>query len=389
VEKFDIIIIGAGIAGLSSAVTAVEKGLKTALIERESYSGGTARGCFHSHICGLFQNDPIKPFALANKGLCSRVFKFLYDLYKDDCLIKIGKVETLAFKQDDLWNFFTDKFKKNKNRFTFFKNTRCIAGIKRNNKILGLKLLKGKNRFSLSADVFINSSGCEFALDNTNKRDSAGDPSVKSMLGGFCMLFTGKADKELSLIVPLTAYKIVERLNLNKYLKYVTITKNCLNTHYILKFSVLNEQDKKKCELIYHQLKIEIPQFASLKRITCSDRVFFRDCQNKLYTSTLPNDSLDSSNNKKDCIKSFWPGETWYEDKGPKYEYIEHNKPFLLFNSALKDSIYINLFLAGKSIKVSRRVHASARVMGVCMATGEKAALNAHAYLKKNRTNAL
>ncbi len=55
--KRSVNIIGAGIAGLSSALTAVKKGLRTALIEKENYSGGIAKDCFHTYICGLFKNE--------------------------------------------------------------------------------------------------------------------------------------------------------------------------------------------------------------------------------------------------------------------------------------------------------------------------------------------
>lgn len=44
--KYDVIVIGAGTAGCAAAYTASKKGLKTLLIERNSFSGGTISGAF-------------------------------------------------------------------------------------------------------------------------------------------------------------------------------------------------------------------------------------------------------------------------------------------------------------------------------------------------------
>lgn len=39
-ETFDVVVVGAGAAGLSAAITAAQKGLSTVLIEKSPYWGG-------------------------------------------------------------------------------------------------------------------------------------------------------------------------------------------------------------------------------------------------------------------------------------------------------------------------------------------------------------
>ncbi len=47
-KKYDLVIIGGGAAGMAAADTAAEKGLKTALIEREDRLGGILNQCIHN-----------------------------------------------------------------------------------------------------------------------------------------------------------------------------------------------------------------------------------------------------------------------------------------------------------------------------------------------------
>ncbi len=47
-EKYDLVIIGGGAAGMAAADTAIQRGLKTALIEREDRLGGILNQCIHN-----------------------------------------------------------------------------------------------------------------------------------------------------------------------------------------------------------------------------------------------------------------------------------------------------------------------------------------------------
>jgi hypothetical protein len=386
-EKFDVIIVGAGIAGLSSAYTSIKNGLRTALVDKENYSGGIAKDCFHTYICGLFKNDDTNPFQIANKGICSDVYDFLHNRYGNKCLVRFGKVETLAFKQQDLWNFFSDSLnqkelkqdKKSKIKFTFFKNTECIKVLHKGKKIQKIMLSAQKNNFNLKADVFINATGC---LSLTTKDGGQASSLSHTQLGGYCILLEGELNEDLPLLVPYTARKIVKKYNLNDYLKYITITFNFLTKQHILKFSVLTPDDIYNCKFIFQKLKKRIDKLSGFKFLKSSGKIHLRTC-NQTYSIDK---SFESHNNHENsnCVKSYWPVEKWIENKGPEYEYLKDNKPFLIFNSALKDNKFDNLFLAGKSIRVSERIHSSARVMGVSMATGEKASINALKFLEEN-----
>ena len=61
-EQFDLVIIGAGPGGYSTALRAAELGMKVALVERDATVGGTClnRGCIPSKAPG--RHTPLSPY---------------------------------------------------------------------------------------------------------------------------------------------------------------------------------------------------------------------------------------------------------------------------------------------------------------------------------------
>jgi hypothetical protein len=369
-EKFDAIIIGAGIAGLCSAVTALNFGMKTAIIEKENFLGGISQDCFHSHICGLFKNDFSTPFQIANPGICSEIYQYLYECYGDQCLVTMGKVEIIAFLQNDLWNYFSNIF--NKKNLIFLKNTKCIQIKSNKKKVESITILNESRKTDLCAQFYFDATGCSEPFNH-----SANKPS---QLFGYCMLFQGVLKNDLSIIIPYTARKIVSDHRINDYLKFITITHHPLSDKHILKFSVKNSDDIENCHFIYDKLKDKIKDFAKLELIKTSKNIHSRSCsyKEKNKTNKKPEDSV---------IKTYWPMEKWDQTHGTSYEYPENNQYFPIPISAFKDTKFSNLFLAGKSINVSESIQASSRVMGICMATGEQAVIIAanHSNTKYNK----
>ncbi len=375
-KKFDLIVVGAGIAGLSAALVAAQNGKRVALVEKQDYIGGIAQDCFNTHICGLFTDNDALQFQIANsdlssnKAICSKIFNYLYDCYGEQCLVKIGKVQVLAFAQKDLWNYFEQRL--NQEDFTLFKNAKCTQITRENRKIQSLTICGPQGTRHLAAPVFINATGGVLVNEKIQEADAGG----QNQLGGYCILLKGESKTNLSLIVPYTSRKIVEKYALDDYLKFVTITYNFLTKQHVLKFSVKSCQDIEKCEFIYQQLNKDIEELSKLEYLKSSETIHLRACD---YA-----DHMDTKNEiPEDCtVKSYWPKEKWDIDKGTQYEYCKKGQPFCIPVSALKDANFDNLFLAGKSIRVPGDIHASARVMGVCMATGEQASFNALMYLK-------
>ncbi len=418
--KFDVIIIGAGIAGLSAALTAVKNGMRTALVEKENRIGGIAEDCFHTYICGMFKNDINTPFQIANPGICSEIAGFLYNCYGEKCFVKTGRVELLAFAYDDLRGYFLKHLYDG--NFRFFKPAVCTEIISKGGRIRKIKIKEDAGTkhhpdikdIYLEGGIFIDASGgclssgvlfrsCD-TEGNCSKKyrvmpcTDFSETGEKNGLGGYCAMLKGRLNKDLSLLVPYTAGKIVEKYKLARYLRFVNITHNFLTGKYILKFAVRSSDDVEKCRFIYHKLNENIEELARLTLVKFSGKIHLRTCDvfgmfdNECDAGGNGNPDIGSPDidnpdiDGKCVVKSYWPAEIWDIERGPVYRYCKNNTPFCVPLSAIRDTNFRNLFLAGKSIRLSGDIHSSARVMGVCMATGEQAFIAAHKYLKQGRT---
>ena len=235
-----------------------------------------------------------------------------------------------------------------------------------------------KMNIDLTAPAFIDATGGARLPDTAIKEGIAAKKITENstQLGGYCMLLKGKSDKNLSLLIPYTAHKIVKQYNLDAYLRFVTITHNRLSKTHTLKFSVKTPEDMEKCAFIFQKLNQNIKELAKFSILTSSGKIHLRSSQQECQ--------IDTPKNEETALKSYWPKETWNIDSGTQYEYCEKDHPFCIPVSALKDTLTENLFLAGKSIRVPDAIQASTRVMGVCMATGEQAVIAASNYLKEN-----
>ncbi|MCP3898831.1 MAG: FAD-dependent oxidoreductase, partial [Desulfobacteraceae bacterium] len=144
---------------------------------------------------------------------------------------------------------------------------------------------------------------------------------------------------------------------------------------------IKNNEDIEKCEFIYKKMNEHIPELSKLNFLNSSKTMHNRACNNINESNSC---AEDQNPDTVFAAKSYWPQEKWDMNKGTQYIYSKKNKPFCISSSALKDQKYKNLFLAGKNIRVPENIHSSTRVMGVCIATGEKSMINASQFLKEN-----
>ena len=104
----DVLVVGAGVAGVPAAVAAVRSGADTLLVERRATPGGAGVVGLHRHICGLYSNAAIPHESLLNGGLVSEVCERLHAMAPDTRPVRLGKVDVLPYVPAQLQKVFAD-----------------------------------------------------------------------------------------------------------------------------------------------------------------------------------------------------------------------------------------------------------------------------------------
>src|ERR1039458_811496 len=73
----DVVVVGAGVAGVPAAVAAARDGADVLLVEQRAYPGGAGVAGQHRYICGLYSNAEVPDEYLLNGGLVREVCECL------------------------------------------------------------------------------------------------------------------------------------------------------------------------------------------------------------------------------------------------------------------------------------------------------------------------
>ena len=144
-QKFDVIVVGGGMAGLCAALAAAREGANTALVHARPVLGGNASSEIRIHISGADQS--LKQPDYAEGGL-------LYELMLENK----ARNENFCYSIWDMVLFDAAKAEKN---LTLFLNTAMVDVETENNEIKSIFCFQETTemRFCLAAPLFVDATG--------------------------------------------------------------------------------------------------------------------------------------------------------------------------------------------------------------------------------------
>jgi len=404
-EKYDIIVIGGGIAGSAAALSAARAGSKVLLIERSNSLGGTAVNSLVIPFMPYHCTDPEtkERFPLA-QGIFAEIIE---ELKKCNSLYEYTDLEfDTSFHEEYLKLILNRMLLKAGVKLLF--HSYLIESEVANGHIESITVANKSGKQTFCADYFIDAtgdgdlaamSGCDFRLGR--EEDGLCQPMTLCFRMGNVDVDKYVTEERADAIKLYKEYKAAGKIKnvYEKILTFRTPSKGVLhfNSTRIVKKSPINAFDITEAEIEAREqvfelvafLKENVSAFKDAVLLSTATQIGVRESrmiegeytlgQEDLLALTRFEDSIAACNYDMDIHNPEGSGTTHHYFKAGEYYPI----PYRCLTPKKTD----NLLVAGRCISVTHEAQASVRIMPICACLGQ-AAGTAVAIAKKTGADA-
>jgi hypothetical protein len=416
-DKYDIVVVGAGPGGLAAALAAAHQGAKTAIIERYAFCGGMASTAGMS----VYIDEPA-----GSKNLAGSIYTQMIDM-----LMECGGAYALdrqrswvAVNREDLKSL-ADRLLEEAGVDVYYHCT--LAEVKRNDR-------------TIESVTVIGKSGMKYTFRATNFVDATGDADV-AYLAGVETMFGRPEDQVcqpmsmLFRVGPVDVQRAVEAgagLLEGKFLwwgggydslrKFVqeakdrnewTIPKDCFSLMWSdprcpelvavngtripgfsgadsAQLSQAEVEGRKQARAATQFMQKYLPGFEKAGLIDTGPQIGVRETRRIVGRYVLSGEDVLSCRKFEDqiaeacyCIDIHSTGST-----GDVIRYLPRGEWYGIPYRCLLPASVDNLLVPGRALSATHEAASSARVMPICMTTGEAAGMGAAIAVEKRITAA-
>ncbi len=406
----DVLVIGAGCAGIAAALGASACGASVLLLEKEPSIGGTVSSAFVHSTCGLYEIDSPAEAPPLSPGFATAFASALLASGKTQKM-KMGRLSVLLHHPKTFLHICSSFLSQNPLLQT------CT-----DTKIVSAKTENGEIR---SVD-FISPSGKQTVVPRTVV-DASGDASFSLLAGAPCKIappeklqrpayifeipqnalrpqnllldddsrlaLAGKiAAAALSGSLPKETLGATFRQTGDRESVFVSLDvspDSPYNPNNLSQLSEIQAKAHETAKCLFRFLKRETPFFAEAENPVWPHALGIRESWRITGKYELTDADLLSSATFPDSVaSSAWPMELRETTRGPKLLFPKTNRPCGIPLRCLQSSRFENLFAAGKIISATHEAQASTRVIGTCLSTGEAAGIAAALLAQKRLSSA-
>ncbi|MBN1637423.1 MAG: FAD-dependent oxidoreductase [Ignavibacteriales bacterium] len=410
-NKYDVIVAGAGVAGISAAIKASSHGAKTLLVERYSFLGGMSSA-------GMV--TPFMKYWIKDKVLVRGVFENLQnEMRKIEGMIDNG-FYALEFRKAAY------KLLKEANVDILF-NAEIIATDFKDRILKSITVQSNNKEIIIQANVFIDTSGDASLIYLSNLPFQKGDEKTGNLqtmtlffrMGGIDIdkvkenAWKNKEDY-FSWIFDTTDYKniisiagffnsvkrAVEKGELHKELEYIFFTtlpekgEGAFNTTNITGLDASSSYDLTKAEIIGREqinrvvnfLVKEIKGFENSYLLESAVQVGVRETRRVIGDYTINGNDVKKGMKFQDAIARACYGIDIHgqEDEESRMEELPEGQYYEIPMRALFVKDADNILAAGRCVSSTREGHSAVRIQPTCSAIGEACGAVAALAIKDN-----
>jgi hypothetical protein len=389
----DVLVIGGGVAGVSAAVAAARNDADTVLVEKEAYLGGTGYAGMFQYICGLYVNADAVPTEPLNTGITCEIVNRLKQAAPEKKIKKIGQVYVLSYWHNILQSTLSGLCAAEK-KMTVLQKTVATAVATEQGMINAVTIERSDMKQTIAAKMVIDCTGSGYASAAAGAEFELAPPGTRQ-LAGFTLYLKGlkNVEEALPLQVPYHCTRAVQQGILSSSLRFTTFSPGDAADEGYCKMSIdgeeghaRDEKAKNEAEVLVRYLATVLPAFKNAEIVRTSHKVLDREGRRVSGHYTLTEEDVLSGRKFPDgVVKNSWPIELWDGTKGSIYKYVPRGDYYEIPFRCLRAKNIANLLTAGRCISVTHAALGSTRVMGTCMALGDRAGQAAAYYVIKGK----
>lgn len=383
-DRCDVVVVGAGAAGLATAISLARQNAKVALLERRNSVGGIVTHALIHTIAGLYDANANH----INAGLPVELDERLRRFDANTRQRKIGRVWVLN-ACPTVYARVVQSWLCEEANIRVFHNVSRVRATVTGDQVRSLVFLhQGKER-TLHPEALIDCTGEASVIESIDTNLVLNDGS--RALSGLILRIRKVRLDELrfpkSLVVQRKIQAAVHEGILPLECSNVWLDTGVYDDEIYLKLSISQNTPAEDSQEIQRLKAIERKLISFLTQLSpFADAVVVQTGELSLrggprakgeYKLTV--DDVRNLRKFPDPVcRCAWPIEYWNPDKGVDLEYLKGDGHYEIPKRALKVVGFRNLWTAGKCLSSDHLAQASARVSGCCWAMGEavgKAAL--------------
>jgi len=360
-SRADIVVVGAGAAGIAAAVGAARAGAETVLLDQGSAAGGTGGFSGLTTLCGLY--DEAGKFL--NAGFAR---EFAEAVAVHGARLRMGRVWVLQYRPERFREVAAGLIATTRNLRAEW-NTPLTKATVESQRITRL------NEMEIGAVI-----------------DCTGAAEVARLIGAEC-LATDETTQASAIVFPLQ--------NVPRSLSTAAEMAQVLLPLARAGFPPLNLQPSLEPGTLTAKFAGAVGQVGPLIEFLRTRVSGFENCTTPVTEFVparragrmimgqyvLTGEDVLAGRKFPDAVACCaWPIEQWSADGVARFKYLSSGEHYEIPARSLRAAKVENLFMAGKTISADVDAIASARVMGCCLATGAAAGNLAAAYLESART---
>jgi 2-polyprenyl-6-methoxyphenol hydroxylase-like FAD-dependent oxidoreductase len=376
----DVLVVGAGVAGISAGVRAAREGAHTVLIEKNDYPGGVAVAGMHRFICGLYDNGDDVPDTTLNGGIASEISARLQGLEPEMKVRRMGKVHVLPFRTRDLVSTFRSLSDENRELEILY-DTRAASVTMDGDSIASITAEGQAGEVHIFPRAVIDCSGDASIVQMSGARHRV-TPSDQQQLAGYAFRVKGLRDLQemLPVKVPYCLRKAVNEEAMPSYYRFTTYTPGDDPDEGYCRLNVppaegnRDERARNDALRVHEYLSRALSEFEGSEIAEMSPGVIYREGPRLCGEYTLSaEDVLNATKFHDGAVKNAWPIEIWDQERGPSYQYLDPGDHYEIPLRCLRAEDISNCWCAGRCISATHEALGSTRVMGACISLGEQA----------------